>query len=136
MWEMDKAAALRKLKARAPSKVPAGLGSLQGAAVDTKGRVGGTKKAKMDLTVPITHDNCAKWEQTSRSMEQRPCLDEAFALRSELTGLADSLEYYREKQGQIVDMAACLRYNCSRTTNNWPSRSPGGKAFLDPGVKC
>ena len=36
----------------------------------------------------------------------------------------------------LFTCAACLRYNCSRTTNNWPSRSPGGKAFLGPGVKC
>ena len=36
----------------------------------------------------------------------------------------------------LLTCAACLRYNCSRTTNNWPSRSPGGKAFLGPGVKC
>ena len=60
----------------------------------------------MDLTVPITHDNCAKWEQTLRSMEHRPCLDEVFALRSELTGLAGSLEHYREKQGQMYDNRA------------------------------
>ena len=39
-------------------------------------------------------------------MEHRPCLDEVFALRSELTGLAGSLEHYREKRGQMYDNRA------------------------------
>lgn len=97
LWVMEKQATMRKLQNRACT-VPAGLGSLQGAAIDNVGRTGGSKKAIVDVEEPITHARNQEWSNTLRGLETRPSATKSPLLRTELLMLANALDKYRQQQ--------------------------------------